>query len=175
MNGGHDARFAELDVGYAFRPADNDRLNVIARYAFLFDLPTEQQATLRPDERSHLLSVEGIYDLQNRWELAAKLAVRHGERRLFRDTGTWEEFGLQMLSVRGRYDLTKKWDTLIEYRWLADIDGKENRHGVLAAVYRQLNDHMKVGVGFNFTDFTDDLRIDDYESRGWFIDIVGMY
>ena len=175
LNGGRDARFVELDVGYAYRPANHDNLNVIARYGFLFDLPTEGQETLRPDERSHLVSVEGIYDLENRWELAAKVAMRQGERRVFRDEGDWDDFGLRMVSTRARYALTKKWDALAEYRWLSDIDGKEDRHGALLTLYRHLNDHMKVGVGFNFTDFSDELRFDDYQSRGWFIDIVGMY
>ena len=95
--------------------------------------------------------------------------------RVFRDEGTWDDFGLQMVSTRARYALTHKWDALVEYRWLSDVDGKEDRHGALLTLYRHVNDHMKVGVGFNFTDFSDELRIDDYESRGWFIDIVGMY
>ncbi|MDH3620168.1 MAG: hypothetical protein OER91_04710 [Gammaproteobacteria bacterium] len=175
LNGGRDARFVELDVGYAYRPAGNDNLNLIARYSFLFDLPTEGQETLRPDERSHLVAVEGIYDLQNRWELAAKIAIRQGERRSFRDEGSWDDFGLRMISTRARYALTRKWDALAEYRWLSDIDGKEDRHGALLTLYRHVNDHMKVGVGFNFTDFSDELRSDDYNSNGWFIDIVGMY
>jgi len=175
LNGGRDAQFVELDIAYAYRPTDNDKLNLISRYGFLYDLPTEGQATIRPDERSHLLSVEGIYDLQNRWELAAKLAIREGERRILRDAGPWKDFGLRMISARARYEVTRKWDALVEYRWLSDVDGKDNRHGALLALYRQVNDHMKIGVGFNFTDFNDELRTDSYENNGWFLDIVGMY
>ena len=80
-----------------------------------------------------------------------------------------------MISTRARYALTRKWDALDEYRWLWDIDGKEDRHGALLTLYRLVNDHIKFGVGFNFTDFSDELRSNDYNSNGWFIDIVGMY
>lgn len=175
INGGHDARFTELDIGYAYRPVESDRLNLIGKYSFLYDLPTEGQATTRPDERSHLISVEGIYDLDSRWELAGKLAVRKGDRRLSRDSGPWEEFGLRLASARARLHINKEWDGLLEYRWLSDITGDNDREGALIAAYRHLNDHLKVGVGFNFTDFDDRLRIDSYQGRGWFLDLVGKY
>ena len=144
-----------MDLGHAYRPASNDKLNLIARYSFLYDLPTEGQATLRPDERSHLLSIEGIYDFENRWELALKAAARKGERRSQRDMGPWQDFGLRMFAVRGRYQMSKSWDGVAEYRWLADIDGDNERHGALLTLYRQLGDNFKVGVGFNFTNFND--------------------
>ena len=175
LNGGHDARFVELDIGHAVRPADNDKFNLIARYSFLYDLPTEGQATIRPDERSHLLSLEGIYDFDNRWELAAKAAIRKGEQRSVRDMGPWQDFGLRMASLRARYQVSKSWDGVAEYRWLSDIDGDNERHGVLLTLYRQVGDNLKVGVGFNFADFNDTLRIDDYDNRGWFVDLIGMY
>ncbi|NND70414.1 MAG: hypothetical protein HKN43_02440, partial [Rhodothermales bacterium] len=190
LNGGRDARFVEFDIGHAYRPVVHDQFNLVAKYSFLYDLPTEGQATIRPDERSHLISVEGIYDLRparfdsgdgihdlraSRWELAGKLAVRKGDRRLMRDAGPWEEFGLRLASVRARYRINNDWDGLAEYRWLSDINGDNDRHGALLAGYYNLNDYMKVGVGFNFSDFNDRLRIDNYENRGWFIDIIGKY
>ena len=36
-------------------------------------------------------------------------------------------------------------------------DLNEQRSGALLAVYRYLGKHVKVGVGYNFTDFSDDL------------------
>ena len=175
LNGGRDARFVEFELGHAFRPAATDRLNLITRYSFLFDLPSEGQASVRPDEKSHLLAVDGIYEINDLWELGGKLAVRNGERRLIRDAGPWFDFGLKMAAARARYKSATGWEGLLEYRWLADIDDDNARHGALLGVYRKLNDHMKVGIGFNFTDFDDDLRSDGYRSHGWFVDLVGSY
>lgn len=175
QDGGRDARFAEFDIGYAYRPAQNDRLNLLAKYTFLYDLPTEGQATSRPDERSHLLALDGIYEFNDRWELGGKLAVKDGERRIARDAGRWVGFGLRLAAARARYHANKKWDALAEYRWLSDIDGDNIRHGALVGAYRQLGEHFKVGVGFNFTDFDDDLRLDGYNNSGWFVDFIGKH
>ena len=153
----------------------NDRLNLIAKYSYLYDLPTEGQASTRPDERSHLVSIDAIYDLGGRWELGGKLAFKEGERRGTRGSGPWQEFGLRLTTVRARYHVNKTWDALAEYRWLSDVDGDSTREGVLLGLYRSLGDRFKAGVGYNFTDFDDDLRNDGYDNRGWFLDFVGKY
>jgi hypothetical protein len=33
--------------------------------------------------------------------------------------------------------------------------------------------HLKIGVGYNFTDFSDDLTDLDYQNNGWFVNFVG--
>jgi hypothetical protein len=42
-------------------------------------------------------------------------------------------------------------------------------------VDRHIGEHFKVGVGYNFTDFSDDLKLTDYVYQGWFINLVGKY
>ena len=46
---------------------------------------------------------------------------------------------------------------------------------MLLAVYRHFGDHAKAGVGYNFTDFSDDLTDLSYDSHGWFINVIGKY
>ena len=86
-----DGRFAEADIGLAYRPVSNDRLNMLGKYTYLYDLDSAGQANAYndTDERSHVVSVEGIYDLTRRWELGAKLAWKRGEVRAARDAGHW--------------------------------------------------------------------------------------
>jgi hypothetical protein len=45
----------------------------------------------------------------------------------------------------------------------------------LLGLDRHINDHMKIGIGYNFTDFSDDLGDLDYDKRGWFLNVVGKY
>ena len=40
---------------------------------------------------------------------------------------------------------------------------------------RDLNKNFRVGVGYNFTDFSDDLTDFDYDHKGWFLNLVGNY
>ncbi|MFK7913597.1 MAG: hypothetical protein AB8B93_06755, partial [Pseudomonadales bacterium] len=173
--GGKDARFIEFDLGHAYRPIWNNRLNVLAKYSYLFDLPSEGQTSGRADQRAHLFSAEALYDLTNRWELGAKVGFKRGEERFMRDGGEWLDFGVRMAAIRARYHMLRRWDAVVEYRWVADWLRDTEQQGALVGVYRHLGDHLKVGVGYNFAGFDDDLKREDYDSHGWFIDLVGKY
>jgi hypothetical protein len=48
------------------------------------------------------------------------------------------------------------------------------RRQPLVAISRYLNKHLKVGVGYNFTDFSDDLTDLSYDSRGVFVSMTGV-
>ena len=52
-------------------------------------------------------------------------------------------------------------------------DIHQRRRGALATIYRHLGSHMKVGVDYNFTDFSDDLTDLRYNHKGVFVNIVG--
>jgi hypothetical protein len=49
----------------------------------------------------------------------------------------------------------------------------ERKTGALAAVSRYVGDHLKVGIGYNFTDFSDDLTDLDFDHSGFFLNITG--
>jgi len=42
----------------------------------------------------------------------------------------------------------------------------------LAAIYRHIGNNMKIGVGYNFTDFSDDLTDLRYNHKGVFFNFV---
>ena len=52
-------------------------------------------------------------------------------------------------------------------------DLSEQRSGALAAVSRYLGDHLKIGLGYNFTDFSDDLTDLSYDHSGAFLNLTG--
>jgi hypothetical protein len=45
---------------------------------------------------------------------------------------------------------------------------------VLLGVYRQFGDNLRLGVGYNFTDYSYDLTDMSYRSRGWFANLLGV-
>jgi hypothetical protein len=51
-------------------------------------------------------------------------------------------------------------------------DLQDRRSGALLGVYRYMGDHLKVVVGYNFTDFSDDLTELNYENHGFFINLL---
>ena len=54
-------------------------------------------------------------------------------------------------------------------------EAEDTRAGALVAVYRHIGDHVKAGVGYNFTDFSDDLTNLDYDSQGMFFNVIGKW
>jgi len=169
------ARLAEGSVGIAYRPVWSDRFNVLARYTYLDDLVAPGQVLLRPDQRSHVGSVESLYKLSARWEFGLKLAVRRGQIRLNRDSGPWFDSGLDIGVGRVRYHLNHKWDGLLEYRYVANSELNDERSGALIGAYRHIGKQLKFGAGYNFTDYSDDLTNLDYDNGGWFIDLIGKW
>jgi len=63
----------------------------------------------------------------------------------------------------------------IEGRRLAVHQASDSRSGVLAALYRHLNEHVKLGAGYNFTDFSDDLTDLSFRSRGPFVNVLSTF
>ncbi|MGH1403813.1 MAG: OmpA family protein [Alphaproteobacteria bacterium] len=178
-----DADFIELGLGYAYRPIDNDRLNALLRYEYLQDLASPGQldgsasnAANDYEQRSHVFSVDAIYDLTPKWAVGGKVGYRFGEIRDTTIEGS-DFFDSQAFLLIGRADwhVVKKWDVTGELRYLEASEAEDARAGALLAAYRHFNQHMKAGVGYNFTDFSDDLTDLDYESRGPFINVVGKF
>jgi hypothetical protein len=162
-------------VGLAYRPVRHDRLSLLGKYTFLEDLSSAGQAGAGTDQRSHVLSGEIVWRISRRWELGAKLAERTGELRSDRGSGDWFESTAEFAALRGSFHVVRMWDLLTEYRWLSTSDLGETRQGVLAGLDRHLGEHFKVGIGYNFTDFSEDLTDLSYESQGWFVNFVTKY
>ncbi|MFV0481778.1 MAG: hypothetical protein ACK5LP_07310, partial [Campylobacteraceae bacterium] len=63
---------------------------------------------------------------------------------------------------------------LLEYRVLDVKDGGV-KSGFMVGVDRDITENFRIGAGYNFTDFSDDLTKFDYKYRGWFINVLGTY
>ena len=171
-----DARFVEGDVGIAYRPARNDRWNLLGKFSYLYDIGSLGQDGLTDyDQRTRVFAVEGTYRVNPRWELAGKLARRDGEARLMRDTGPWFDNTANFGSVQARYATRYAWDALAEYRWIDTPDAEATSRGWLIGVDRHVGKNFRVGVGYNFTQFSDDLTDLDYDHRGFFLNLSGTY
>lgn len=169
------ARFMETNLGFAWRPWNSQRWSLFGRYTYLYDLATlGQLGGATYDQRTQVLSVEGVYKQDQHWEYALKLARRDGDVRMQRGTGPWFDSGTNFAAAQVRYDLRAQWHALAEYRWL-DVDEGGTRQGFLVGVDRDVGRNFRMGVGYNFTDFSDDLTEFDYDQRGWFLNLTGTY
>ena len=174
----YNADFVEAVIGYAYRPVENDKLNTLFKYTYFYDLPTSSTLTSSATladyaQKSHVLSVDAIYDLTPWLSVGGKYGYRRGEIRDNRVNGPWYSSNAHLGILRSDLHFVHNWDALLEARLLKVTAAKDERAGFLVAVYRHINKHMKLGAGYNFTDFSDDLTELDYDSQGWFINLVG--
>ena len=176
------ARLMEFGMGAAYRPT-NLRWNALGKYTYFYDLASPgQDATRHYNQRSHVVSLEGTYEWNEHWDFAAKLAHRISMLNE-RDTGQWFRNHATMPAVQARYHLGDRgssgslwqgWSVMGEYRWLTVSDDGQ-RKGVLLSVDKDINKHFRVGVGYNFSDFSADLTDLDYRQQGLFINVVGRF
>lgn len=170
-----DAKFVEGSVGFAYRPYDNNRWNLLGKYTYLYDLRSLSQTSFGTDQKSDIYTLEGTYLLNAEWELAGKLGRRTGQLREARGEGSFFKSTVNFHALQARYHLLKEWDALAEFRNLEVVESNSNRNGWLVGVDRHIGNHFKIGIGYNFTDFSDDLRLNDYEYKGWYISLIGKY
>ena len=176
----YDGNFAEGIAAFAYRPVDNDNLNVLFKYTFLHELPSPGQISAAGNgvdfsQRSHVVSIDAAYDL-NQWvTLGGKYAYRRGELRDNRTGGNWFDSEAHLAIARLDLHLVKKWDFVAEARLLEIPTAKDKRYGALVAAYRHINDNFKLGIGYNFTDFSDDLTNLDYSNKGFFINAIAKF
>ena len=60
-------------------------------------------------------------------------------------------------------------------KFIPQLLGAFGVKGFLFGVYRHVGNNMKLGAGYNFTDFSDDLTDLDYRSEGVFINVIGKF
>jgi len=172
--------YTEASLGYAYRPVRHDRLNVLLKYTYFYNMPSPDQvtgtnATAEYIQRSHIGAVDVMYDLTSRLTVGGKYAYRYGQLSQDRENPEYFDSRAHLLVLRTDWHFVYRWDALIEVRRLELPDAQDCRSGALVGIYRHLGNHIKVGAGYNFSDFSDDLTQLDYRHQGLFINLVGKY
>ena len=178
-NGGiaPDANFTDLSIGYAYRPIHDERLNVLFRYRYLddeFGQRVRGSDVPGPVQRSHVFSLDAEYDVTKNWSIGGKLGARFSESAIS-STDAFTSNDAVLGIVNARWHLLDKWDALIEFRALDLRDAGTTEVGGLGAIYRHLGKNVKLGVGYNFTNFSDDLTDLTFDDNGAFINIVAKF
>ncbi len=182
--------YTEVVIGYGYRPVSNDRLNTLFKYTYFYNVPTVNQVTdtviytatntvtnTPADfiQKSHIFSLDATYDLTQRWSIGGKYAYRLGQVSEDQQTPVFFDSRAILYVLRADWHFVQRWDAMIETRLLDLPDAQDRRSGILLALYRQLGNNVKVGVGYNFSDFSDDLTQLDYKHQGLFINVIGEF
>ena len=183
-NGFDTGEYVESAIGFAYRPTTNDRLNALMRYTWFYDQPAIGQATAAgdsygPAQRSHIFSADMIYDLTPRVALGLKYGARLSRSRMRDTTGTeqfgpWQRSDAHLGIIRTDIRWTDKWDVLAEGRVMHMPSADTVETGAVLGVYRRFNDQFRIGGGYNWGRFSDDLRDMSLDDQGWFINLLAV-
>ncbi len=179
--GNTPAAFAELSTGFAIRPVRCDKLNMLARYTYLKDLGADQQFdngyynNYQFDTSAHIAATDIAYDVNRYFGFVEKLAFKRST--LKTSVGDTVSVNTFLTANRINFHVTRKWDIALEYRIRVEgsaLDGF--KQGALVEVDREFYEYVRLGVGYNFSDFSDDLRdSNDFKTNGPFVRMTGKF
>jgi uncharacterized repeat protein (TIGR01451 family) len=174
FNGG----YTEAVLGYAYRPVEWDRLHTLVKYTYYYNVPTTDQVTGQNTsaqfiQQSHVASADATFDINKFFSIGGKYGYRLSQVSLDRDDPDFFDNNAHLYILRGDYRFWKDWEGTVEGRMLDLTDLDERKIGSMVTVYRYFGDHFKVGVGYNFSDFSDDLTDLSYDHQGVFFNLVG--
>jgi flagellar motor protein MotB/predicted kinase len=174
----YDGGYTEAVLGYGFRPVASDRLNALAKYTYFYNVPTTEQVTPTNSmaqfvQKSHIAAFDLTYDLTSNWSVGGKYAYRLGQLSLDREQQQFFDNRASLYILRTDLQFGDGWEGLLEGRMLDMTDLNEQRSGALVGVYRYLGKHVKIGLGYNFTDFSEDLTDLSFRQEGAFINMIG--
>ena len=169
--------YAKAVLGYAYRPVDNDRLNLLASYTYLYDMYGQRidgADDPGPRQNSHVFSIDATYDLNPQWTLGGKLGFRlsdsapDGVTPLARNDAA-------LAVLNARYHLTHEWDLLLEGRYFEARQSGITETSILATAYRHFGPNLMLGLGYNFGNVSDDLTDLTVDDQGVFLNLITQF
>ena len=177
-----ESLFREYGIGTALRPVKWDRWHLIAKYTYLEDL-RNPDTTSKSDIKANIYALETAYDICKPLQIMEKYA----HRRMTEEIGPIPE----------THSTTDLWINRINYTFLKDFmaggeyrvlrteakntsSGQEGaddtKQGYLLEIGYRFNKFAHFGLGYNFTDFSDNLEHTyDYSAKGFFIRLNVTY
>lgn len=174
----YDGGYTEAVIGYGYRPVLNDRIDALAKYTYFYNVPTTGQVTLQGTaaqyiQKSHIASLDLTYEITGNFSLGGKYAYRAGQVSMDRLHPQFFDNKAQLYILRGDWRFLQQWEGLIEARMLELPAFNERRAGALVGVYRYIGKRVKAGMGYNFTNFSEDLTDLDFRRQGVFMNVIG--
>lgn len=174
-----DGEYTKLRLGYAYRPIDSEKLNLLFGYTYLNDLPGEDQVdangnTDGPLQRSHVLSLNASYDINDKLTFGGKLGYRASEV-ADRGTTAFTDNTATLAIARLDWHVVHKWDVMAEGRYMYTRETGTDEAGALLGVYRHVGNNAKIGIGYEWGGVSDDLTDFSYDNHGVFLNIIAKF
>lgn len=150
-----------FQVGFAYRPVDQNRLDVLSKYEYKVD----QNPELTPQtiERAHIVSVHANFHPSRTVWASGRLAGKW-------QRDTFGGYRAALIGGRITYDFSERWDVSAMTSLLQASGGRERQWAQGFELGYALKTNLWLSLGVNWAGFKDpDLTGSDYTSRGVFL------
>jgi hypothetical protein len=162
-NGAVDTRQNRFQVGFAFRPVDNNKFDALG----LYEQKSERSAD--KDSSANIVSVRTNYHPSRPWWVTGRFATKRVNETLLGTVN--DSYNATLVGARVTYDITNRWSLGGITTMLVGSGGaRQYAYGV--EVGYTVMDNLIVGLGYNWRGFKDDdLTGSDYTNRGWVLNV----
>ena len=158
-DGSKDTRQNRLQLGFAYRPVDNNKFDALGLY--------ERKTEDKPDfqNSTNIVSLRANYHPSRPWFISGRFATKRVNELL---NGTVNDsYNASLIGGRVTYDITNRWSVGGITTMLVGKGGaRQHAYGV--EVGYTVVDNLLMTLGYNWRGFRDDdLTGSDYTNRGW--------
>ncbi|MBU4227179.1 DUF11 domain-containing protein [bacterium] len=156
----------KLSTGIAYRPIENDRLNMLGKLEFgaKTDPNSVEEASL-----TFISALEAIYDLTDKIALTGKYAFKE----VWDNTSpVMTKSNTNLFLTRLSYNFVDNWDIAGEYRIYYQNPDKEWKDNYRMELGYNINDYLRLALGYNFIEYTDPIyENNDYTGKGIYLNL----
>jgi hypothetical protein len=162
-NGGVDTRQNRLQLGFAYRPVDNNKFDALGLYERKSESSADKQSA------TDIVSLRGNYHPTRPWFISGRFATKRVNELLLGTVN--DSYHATLIGGRVTYDVTNRWSVGGISTLLVGKGGaKQYAYGV--EVGYTVMDNLLVTMGYNWRGFRDDdLTGSDYTNRGWVLGV----
>ena len=164
---GSDKSQSRLQVGFAYRPVDNNKFDALG----LYERKNERDAApgTQTDSQTDIISLRGNYHPSRAWWLSGRFAYKNVNEVLLGTVN--DSYRAQLVGARVTYDVTNKWSVGGLFSVLQGSGGDRQFAYGLEVGYIVM-DNLYATLGYNWRGFSSSgtasgLTGNDYTNRGW--------
>jgi hypothetical protein len=162
-NGDIDTRQNRFQLGFAYRPVDNNKFDALGLYE------NKREFNSTRDNNTNIVSVRANYHPSRPWWVTGRFAYKRVSEVLQGSVN--DSYSASLLGGRITYDITNRWSIGGISTVLVGKGGARQYAYGLEVGYTVM-DNLIIGLGYNWRGFRDDdLTGSDYTNRGWVLNV----
>jgi len=147
---------------------------------YLRDLPAADQIAIDGTQvgsvqKSHVFSIETLYDLVPKLSLGAKYVFRKSQVAARSQPQKFTPSSAHLAIIRADWHVIQAGDITAECRKFRGVNAKTTEIDSLMAVYPYLGSTLKLGVGFQNGNVSDDITDITHVRQGVFRNLVARF